>query len=86
MTTPTHRVTKVLSAGDFSYQVGDLVDASNWATLQSLVSTDYLVLLTKAEVEALTPVEEPVLEEKFVVPAVKKAPAKKKPVAKKTTK
>jgi hypothetical protein len=55
---PTHRVTKVLSAGDFSYQVNDLVDASEWATLHSLVSTDYLVPLSKAEIEALTPVVE----------------------------
>ena len=55
---PTHRVTKVLSAGDFSYQVNDLVDASNWATVHSLVSTDYLVPLTKAEIDELTPVVE----------------------------
>jgi hypothetical protein len=82
MSTPTHRVTKVLSAGDFSYQVGDLVDASNWATLYSLISTDYLVPLTKAEIEEITPTEEPVLEEKAFAPAVKKAPAKKRPVAK----
>lgn len=86
MTTPTHRVTKVLSAGDFSYQVGDLVDASNWATLHSLISTDYLIALSKAEVEALLPAEEPVLEKATPSIAVKKAPAKKKPVAKKTTK
>jgi hypothetical protein len=79
--TPTHRVIKVLSAGDFSYQVNDLVDASQWATLHSLVSTDYLVPLTKAEIEELTAEAEVETEP---APVAKKAPAKKAP-AKKTT-
>jgi hypothetical protein len=85
MSTPTHRVTKLLSAGDFDYKVNDLVDASNWANVQSLISTDYLVKLSSDEISELTATVEP--EE---APVVKKAPVKKaapakKPVAKKTT-
>jgi len=84
MSTPTHRVTKLLSAGDFDYKVNELVDASNWANLQALVSTDYLVKLSSDEIAELTATVEP--EEAPVVKTVpvKKAPSKK-PVAKKTT-
>jgi hypothetical protein len=78
--TPTHRVTKVLSAGDFSYQVNDLVDASQWATLHSLVSTDYLVPLTKAEIEEL--IAEAEVETK-PAPVAQKTPAKKTTAVKK---
>ena len=89
MSTPTHRVTKLLSAGDFDYKVNDLVDASNWANVQSLINTDYLVKLSSDEIAELAA---PKVEEEPVVkaaPVVKKAPVKKAPakksVAKKTT-
>jgi len=87
MTTPTHRVIKVLPAGDITYHHGDLVDAANWANVLTLISTDYLVPLTKGEIEALNAeqkVETELVAE--VVPITSKATTAKKttkPVAKK---
>jgi hypothetical protein len=81
MTTPTHRVAKFLPAGSVDYHVGDLVDASGWNNTTVLVSTDFLIPLTKAEIEELsqTVVETPVDEtpDEVVVPitTAKKAKA-----------
>ena len=89
MTTPTHRVAKFLPAGSVNYHVGDLVDAGDWNNTPMLVSTDYLIPLSKGEIEALQAQEqtsEPEPEQDYAEVIIEiTTPLKNKATAKKAT-